>query len=247
MTLIPRYLSVLAIAATPATADVFQFAGAAENPDGEALYEEQHRIEGACENGVFQPKTHSVLYVRQADEGSETFAEKELDYSRSDTRPTVNYQQPDFQESLKISYADTSTANIAWQQPNGDKMQTSVDVSEDLVVDAGFDNFVRQNWNKIVNGDSIRFRFLVPARGASYSFILEPAPNPPVNAEHLVQIRPDNVFLTLLVDPITLGYNNKAALVAYSGLTNVRKNADENYTATIRYTVSHYPECDLTP
>ncbi|MFP3978410.1 hypothetical protein [Marinobacter sp. KMM 10035] len=36
-------------------------------------------------------------------------------------------------------------------------------------------------------------------------------------------------------------------LVVDAGLTNVRKNADQNYTATIHYAVSNYPECDLTP
>jgi hypothetical protein len=55
------------------------------------------------------------------------------------------------------------------------------------------------------------------------------------------------MLLKFLVDPIILGYNNKGALTAYSGLTDVRENADQNYTTTIRYTVSTYPECELTP
>lgn len=68
-----------------------------------------------------------------------------------------------------------------------------------------------------------------------------------MKADHVVQIRPDSVLLSFLVDPIILGYNNKGALTAYSGLTNVRENADQNYTATIRYAVSTYPECELAP
>ncbi|WP_309043452.1 hypothetical protein [Marinobacter sediminicola] len=54
-------------------------------------------------------------------------------------------------------------------------------------------------------------------------------------------------MLKFLVDSIVLGYDSKGALTAYSGLTNVRENADQNYTATIHYAVSNYPECDLTP
>ena len=233
--------------ATPVSADVFKFTGSAESLDGKALYEEQHTIEGSCDTGVFQPIEHRVIYIRQADGGNETFAEKKLDYSQSNIRPTVNYQQPDFQESLEISYVDSGSVNVVWQQPNGDKKRSSVDISDNLVVDAGFDNLVRRNWNKVVSGESVSFRFLAPTRGTDYAFILEPAQSQTVEADHVVQIRPDSILLKFLVDPIILGYNNKGALTAYSGLANVRENADQNYTATIRYAVSTYPECELTP
>ncbi|MGO1749840.1 MAG: hypothetical protein ACTHZR_06120 [Marinobacter sp.] len=247
MNLNPGYLSVLIALAAPVSAEVFQFTGSAQTLDGKALYEEQHRIQGACDNDIFRPLKHRVTYVHQAEEGDETFAEKELDYRQSDIRPTVNYQQPNFQESLKISYAGSKAVNVVWQPPSGDIKRSNVDVSDNLVVDAGFDNMVRQNWDRVVSGEPVNFRFLAPTRGTDYAFILESAPNHAVNADYVVQIRPDNFVLKFLVDPIILGYNNKGALTAYSGLTNVRENADQNYTATIRYVISTYPECELTP
>lgn len=247
MNLNPGCFSFLVVLAMPVTADVFEFTGSAVTPGGKPLYEEQHRVRGTCDNGVFEPSKHSVKYVRELEQDNETFAEKELDYTVSDIRPTVNYQQPDFQETLKISYGDSGATNVVWQQPGGDIKRSRIDASDSLVVDAGFDNLVRQNWNKITNGESVRFQFLAPTRGTSYTFIVEPAQNKEVNADHVVQIRPDSVFLTFLVNPITLGYNDKGALTAYSGLTNVRETADQNYTATIRYAVSHYPECELIP
>ncbi len=224
-----------------------RFTGSAETPAGKALYEEHHRVEGACDNGVFQPLKHRVTYVSETKGGEETFAEKALDYSQSDLRPTVSYQQPRFQESLKISYADSGAVNVVWQQPTGDIKRANVSISDSLVVDAGFDNLVRQNWDKIVNGESLKFRFLAPTRGTDYAFIVEPAQSQTLDADYVVQIRPDSTFLKLLVDPIILGYNRKGALTAYSGLTNVRENTDQNYTATILYTVISYPECELTP
>ncbi|WP_227519522.1 hypothetical protein [Marinobacter sp. ANT_B65] len=77
--------------------------------------------------------------------------------------------------------------------------------------------------------------------------MLEPAQSQIVDADHLVQIRPDSLVLKLLVDPIILGYNSRGALTAYAGLTNVRENRDQNYSATILYTVSTYPICGLIP
>lgn len=231
----------------PAFGDTFRFNGSAEDSRGNLLYTEQHTVNGSCTNGVFRPRDHQVHYVQQTDNATSTFARKDLDYSTSPIRPSVSFRQGNFDETLEITYPNAGTAAVLWQTPKGDTEKSQVEVSKNLVVDAGFDNLVRQNWSKVVKGESVRFRFLAPTRGTDYAFILEPAENTSLDTEYLVQIRPDSLVLNLLVDPIVLGYNQQGALVAYSGLTNVRENPDQNYTATIRYTVSRYPECDLTP
>tara|TARA_R110002111_G_scaffold103095_3_gene159727 strand:+ start:624 stop:1376 length:753 start_codon:yes stop_codon:yes gene_type:complete len=238
---------VLVALSGPVSADMLQFTGSAQSREGETLYEERHQVDGACENGVFRPIEHRVAYMRQAEGSRETFAEKTLDYSASAIRPTVNYRQFDFDESLKITYPASGSVAIAWQQPEGATKRSSTEISDKLVVDAGFDNLIRQHWDNIVSGESVKFRFLAPTRGTDYAFILEPAESADVKADHVVQIRPDSLLLKFLVDPIVLGYNEKGALTAYAGLTNVRENADQNYTAIIRYAVSNYPECKLTP
>ena len=240
-------LAALASFTGPVSAEMFEFTGSAQSLEGKTLYEERHQVEGVCENGVFQPIGHRVAYTRQTGSGKEMFAEKSLDYSPSAIRPTVNFQQSGFDESLKITYSASGSAAVVWQQPGGDTERSSTEISNRLVVDAGFDNLVRQNWNEVVNGKSVKFRFLAPTRGTDYAFILEPAQSPDVRADHVMQIRPDNLVLKFLVDPIVLGYNEKGALTAYSGLTNVRENRDQNYTATIRYAINTYPECKLTP
>ncbi|WP_417514777.1 hypothetical protein [Marinobacter sp.] len=237
---------VMAALAMPVTADMFLFTGSAVSADGAPLYDEQHRVEGSCDSGIFQPLEHQVTYIRRAEAGEKVFANKTLNYSPSSIRPTVNYRQPNFEESLKIAYPDSGSVAVAWQRTGGDIERSTVEISDNLVVDAGFDNLVRENWDKVVSRKSVKFRFLAPTRGTDYAFILEPAESAAINADHVVQIRPDNLVLKFLVDPIILGYNNKGALTAYSGLTNVRENTDQNYTATIRYEVSSYPDCDLT-
>lgn len=239
--------SIAIVLTAPVSADVFEFTGSAKSRDGNALYEERHSVEGSCDNDVFRPLKHKVTYVRQTQGGDETFAEKELNYSQSDIRPTVSYQQPDFQESLEISYPDPETVNVVWQQPSGEKEHTNVDVSSNLVVDAGFDNLVREKWDKVVNGEPVEFRFLAPTRGTDYAFILEPTQSSALNSDYVVQIRPNSLVLKFVMDPIFLGYNHQGALTDYSGVTNVRENTDQNYTATIHYVVSTYPECELTP
>ncbi|MFT7338364.1 MAG: hypothetical protein ACI92B_001694 [Marinobacter maritimus] len=229
------------------SANGFEFTGSAENREGEPLYVERHQVEGACENGVFRPLEHRVTYTRQTEGNGEPFAEKSLVYRPSAIRPTVDFRQPDFGESLKITYPASDSVSVEWQQPEGNTKRFSTEVSANLVVDAGFDNLVRRHWNKVISGESVKFRFLAPTRGTDYAFILEPAQNTDVKADHVVQIRPDSLVLNFLVDPIVLGYDDRGALTAYSGLTNVRENTDQNYTAAILYAINTYPECQLTP
>jgi len=237
--------AALMAAALPAMAQDFRFTGSAKAEDGSVIYEERHTVDGTCEDGVFRLQQHEVAYHEPGAE--ESFARKSLEYDASVLRPTVEFVQPTFNEKMEITYPEPETLVINWQTPRGESERFEVEYPPNTVVDSGFDNFVRQNWQSVVAGEPIEFRFLGPTRGEHYGFVLEPVENDRVTAEHVVQIRPTGIVVRLLVDPIVLGYNDSGALSDYLGLTNIRKNQDENYTAHIRYSVDIYPDCELTP
>ena len=238
------YVALLAVAGPAAAAD-FSFIGTASTGDGNVIYEERHSVDGTCEEGVFRPRQHEVTYFKP--DADESFARKDLEYEVSVLRPSVDFVQPTFSEEMQITYPAPDTLVIDWQTPGGDSEQFEVTYPETTVVDAGFDNFVRQNWQSVVAGEPVEFRVLGPTRGEHYGFVLERVENDRVNADHVVQIRPTGMVLRFLVDPIVLGYSNSGALSDYLGLTNIRKNQDENYTAHIRYKVNTTPDCELTP
>ncbi|AOY87627.1 hypothetical protein BKP64_05270 [Marinobacter salinus] len=238
-------VALLTFVAAPALAATLNFSGTAKTPDGKILYQEIHSAEGACIDGLFQPKSDQIHYRRP--ETGEVFASKALEYQGSVLRPVVDFRQPDFSESLNIRYPDPGLLVIDWQMPQGETRTFDVPYSSDVVVDAGFDNLVRRHWNELVNGQTTEFRFLGPTRGEHYPFVLEPTENADIRADYVFQIRPTGMVLRFLVDPIILGYNSSGALTDYLGLTNIRESADSNYTAHIRYSVDTWPECELTP
>ncbi|MCL7944584.1 hypothetical protein [Marinobacter sp. ATCH36] len=221
-----------------------RFTGEAAEVGGEStIYEERHIVEGECTDGLFRPDAQTVTYVRN---GGNEFATKELSYEGSVLRPTVEFRQPDFNETMAITNRDDNELRIEWQTPEGDTERFSVNVTDSLVADAGFDHLVRQNWSAVTSGESVEFDFLAPTRGKAYGFVLEPANDNRINAAHTVRIKPSGIVLGFLVDPILLGYNDDGLLTDYVGLTNIRKDKDSNYTAHIRYTVESTPECELT-
>ncbi|MFV8570988.1 hypothetical protein ACNQ6O_07235 [Marinobacter sp. SBS5] len=174
------------------------------------------------------------------------FAIKTLRYDERPSRPSVDFRQPHFGESLTITYPEKNQLAIAWRPPSGDRKNFRVRYDDQLVVDAGFDHFVRANWQAVTAGKSLSFQFLAPTRGDHYGFVLEPAPAAKMDADVVVQIRPTSLVLRFLVDPIILGYNQRGALTHYQGLTNIRANSETNYTANIHYRITQYPDCELT-
>ncbi|MCR8915947.1 hypothetical protein FDP08_02760 [Marinobacter panjinensis] len=211
--------------------------------DDKVIYEERHLVEGECSDGLFYPATQTVTYVRA---GGNEFASKTLSYDESQLRPTVDFRQPEFNEAMDITNPNDDELTIEWRTPDGNTESFSVEVTDTLVADAGFDHLVRQNWAAVTSGDSVEFDFLAPTRGKAYGFVLEPAGDNRIDAAYTVRIKPSGVILGFLVDPILLGYNEEGMLTDYIGLTNIRKDRDTNYTAHIRYTVETTPDCELT-
>lgn len=236
-------LALLAAVAPPAAGAVFEFTGTAKQ-DGNVLYQEDHRVEGTCSEGVFAPVDHQVSYRNP--ESGDVFASKSLSYNNSAFRPQVEFRQPSFGEALTVTYPQEQALNIVWQEPAGDTREFTVPFDQRLVVDSGFDYFVRANWEQIQQGESVEFRFLAPTRGEHYGFVLEPATSVKVDADLTVQIRPTSLLLRVLVDPIVLGYSSEGALTDYLGLTNIRQDAESNHIAHIRYQVARLPDCELT-
>ena len=250
---------VATLAWMPAKADVgaeFQFTGSARSLGGEnagsELYREQHTLLGVCRSNQFKPQSHRIEYF---DASSDTpFAFKQLRYDRDNQpsllRPDVEFVQPRFNERLTIGY-DSGGVVIEWRSPAQELERFRLDSNNSLVVDSGFDNLVRQNWQTVVEGGSVNFEFLAPTRGRYYSFVMEPADNKGdsdsdrIRADHLIQIRPTGLFLRFVVEPILLGYNQQGALTHYSGLANIRRNQQENVQADIVYSVTKYPSCPL--
>lgn len=239
------FAAVLVLQAPALATETFRFEGKAYDTADNLIYREFHEVTGECRDGAWRPQEQTVAYKDAGN--NETFATKTLRYSGSLLRPGVDFRQPQHQETLSITPAGEDTVDIEWQQGENSPSTWTVDTEDSLVADTGFDHFVRQNWSALTAGDSVSFRFLAPTRGEHYGFVAEPATNREIRADHVFRIRPSGLMLRLLVDPIYLGYNDSGFLSHYSGLGNIRENADQNYTVTILYQGDNNPGCPLLP
>lgn len=244
-TVVAGILSALMSLQATAQEPGMAFEGVATAPGGsQTIYREQHTISGSCVDGQWRPDQHQVDYLRPG--ASAVFASKQLSYPAATPQPEVDFRQPEFGERLQIS-VNGDSLGIQWSADSQQGGDWTLDMTEDLVVDAGFDHFVRKHWAALTSGDAVEFRFLAPTRGDTYGFVVEPASEPISGADHSFRIRPTGLVMRLAVDPIRLGYRDDGFLIHYVGLGNIRRNQDENYNVAIRYSLETAPPCPLVP
>ncbi|MGB5326438.1 MAG: hypothetical protein WBN40_13590 [Pseudomonadales bacterium] len=125
--------------------------------------------------------------------------------------------------------------------------------SAELVIDAGFDAFVRGQWNRLQQGQRLQFDFAVPARGRTVRLNIEQVALsycerseqfegtftqalPATQARVCFKLDARGWLAQMLLKPIYLTYANESRqLLAYAGLSNIKNNSGEALNVYIRY------------
>ena len=144
----------------------------------------------------------SKCSIEYRDQDDQVFARKDLDYSINVLAPTLQFSD------LRLS------------------QHVSVDLSEsvDLVVDAGFDNFVRSRWNDLSVGEPVDFEFKIVGREAPLKMVAHNKPEADCGMNSLcLEVRLNSWLLRRFVDPIRLTYDRDTRrLMRYQGISNIR-------------------------
>lgn len=153
--------------------------------------------------------------VEYRDVEGEVFARKQLDYSRSLHAP-----------SLVLDHFG-----------EGNSVTVQRELSEEVVVDAGFDHYMRSNWDALDNGERIEFEFLPAGRKSPLNMRAEQDVDAACPQDRLcLNVALDNWLLGALVDPIRLQYDREnKRLLRYHGISNLRDADGEQQEVRIDY------------
>lgn len=176
------------------------------------LYTEHHRL--TLEDGSL-----SQRQVEYRDAQGKLIAEKRNQYRHPKTMPqfTLKDLRQHYQEQVVFE-----NGQFIMKLQDGDQhKQASVDRNlQPLVIDAGFDEFVRQHWNTLIKGNSVNFFFAAPARQDVIAFRLLPILI--TDNEVQLEMRLQSRWLAWLLDPITLHYQRSSQrLLRYRGISNL--------------------------
>jgi len=215
--------------------------GFASDPrDGTFLY---------CEYYYPDKLNSRQLLVEYRDINQTLIAKKKLSYKNNLLQPQVRQEDLRHGELRQVLFSTHNTGipiiEIQYKQPNAEEeSKVSVDISDSLVIDAGFDEAVRKNWAQLLRGKIIKIDFLSPVHLKTFNLSILRTENERfmipvegVNKEEVsFVIRPSNHFISLFAKPLLLTYDkNNKRLLAYNGNVNITDKEGKTMEATIRY------------
>lgn len=202
---------------------------------GEVLYREFH----------YRAPTQDLLSGRIEYKAEEVLiAHKDVDYSRSMTAPAV--EQLDIRTQTRFFTRYDAETLLAGFQRGDQALQTETYTSTDeLVVDAGFDPYVRKHWETLLAGRSITARFHVPSRLESVRISINP-----VDRQECAQasgdllcllVRPAGLLRVVgwFLEPLYLAYDRETRrLLMFKGISNLADDQGRPQSVVILYDYS---------
>ncbi|MDP1932822.1 MAG: hypothetical protein Q8L60_15330 [Gammaproteobacteria bacterium] len=201
--------------------------------DGIFLYREFHYLAPTTEL-----LSGRIEYI--ADD-ERVIARKQIDYSRSLTAPAVEQTDLRSQTRFFARYADNYLQTGFQRGGSALESQTLVP-SNELVIDAGFDPFVRSQWETLRSGRSARARFYVPSRLESVRISITP-----VDRQECAQAEGDILCLLIrpagllrvvgwFLEPLLLAYDLESRrLVMFKGTSNLANDDGRPQSVVILY------------
>jgi hypothetical protein len=223
---------VLTLLAMSAYADDYSFTGYARSLDtGELLYVESH----AVIDGGSPRETRVVLYRCAVD--SAPFARKQLEYFTQRTSPAFTFEdaRSGFAEGFERNARSLTVFERAGSR--APLRREAISPTRTLVVDAGFDEFVREQWESLERGAASKVPFLVPSLLESVTFRVRKVAEVTIDGETASVIRLSLAgALGWFLPDIDVSYRKRdRRLMRYRGLTNIRDAGGELLKAQIDF------------
>ncbi len=197
---------------------------------------------------TFTRLTDTEERVDYRDMTGKLIAEKHLFYGANTWAP--EFDQFDLRLGEKITVRRGDGVLIAGYQ-HGEQnsfRSTVIDDAPMLVIDAGFDGFVRAHWQRVMLGKKLDLAFLLPTRGRTIVLKIHSVdalnfnfPQPLEDDSVLfVRIAPAGWLMRVVVDPIELAYDiTSRRLLAFRDISNLRNDDGVSQQVEIYY---RYPD-----
>lgn len=179
-------------------------------------------------------------------EGS-LIAKKTVDFSLSEFAPNV-YQEDARHGELRLSerVLDKDAYRLFYLPADSDKdagQEMVVAAAENMVVDAGFDNAIRAQWDQILSGKKVKYVFLAAPSLRTFGLKVRKIKSSACeqwffdeDSQVCLRVSSTSGFINLFIKPITLIYERASKrLVVFNGTVNLSTDKGTEQRANIRY------------
>ena len=200
---------------------------------GELIYEEHHTQ--TAEGQTVMLKTD----YRSAE--GERFAYRTVEFPAPlSTRPVFELtdERIPYIEGVRRDGGDLLVYKTEDGETERERLPATPSDDRPLVIDAGFDRLVQRQWDRLHDGEFVRFDFLNCDRLSTIPLRLSldgqrDTEHGPVSD---LIMEPNNWFIRVLVDPIQISYRAEdRSLLEYKGISNIRRPGGSNYVVRIYF------------
>lgn len=226
---------LLLVTMAPSHAETrYRYSSAYANGTDRVLYTEEH-------TEIFENDKIVEGQVIYRDSSGNVFAEKHLDYRTHRYLPEfrLDNRPPGHQEITvhNDGYYEIIYRNAA----SNEDMKERLLPRDGTVADAGFDRFIIDHWQEIIDGETLRAGFLVPSMQKFIDFRIYQQALPGADPEdtRVIVVEPDSFLVRLLADRILLEYEyDQPVLKTFTGISNLRDDLGKNYQVRIEFSDS---------
>lgn len=214
-----------------AETDLSRIGYAYESSTNELLYTENHHEE--YKSGLI---SHSKVIYK--DVQANIFASKTADFSNSQFMPEFSLENMLTGHEEKTRFIEDKYEIIFSESKNKSRKESRISYKDNAISDAGFDNFIINNWDEIIAGKKFKRDFLVPSMLDFISFRIyqEAMIDKDDRSLRLINIEPDSFFVRIIAGTLKLYYDSdKPALRIFEGVSNLRDMKGDNYNVVIKY------------
>ncbi len=194
---------------------------------GDLLYTETH-----------QKPSKYVHLVTYREVTGDVFAEKSLNYANSFLMPSFEQKNQRNGEVISVVVSDKGDLNVTYKAAENRQPKTkNIEVKDRLILDAGFDHFVRLNWQSLTSGNTMKVDFLEPTRQMTVTFRIKKTDCKENEVEAVcLLLSPNSWLLSAILDPIYLVYHAQSQkLQRYLGRGNISEKNGDYLSVDIRY------------
>jgi len=207
-----------------AEASVRHTIGIARDADDNSVrYVEHHQY---SENG-----DHAVRYF---DPSQRVLLEKEMAYNGLPQHPRI--LQRDYVRDMEIDLRYDADRAIMVTSKDGGSEEFTFEVSPDIIVDAGFDAYIRENWDSFTSRPKQSMTFAIAGQNRLLAMNIERKAIDENGASFVV--KPANWLVRMLLPELQLSYDQDRQLARYEGFTNLKAESGRSRNVIIEF--SHY-------
>jgi len=228
-------LLVVLMMSSGASASVLHSVGIARDASGGSIrYVEHHQY--------LATGAHRVTYF---DPTGEILVTKMLSYPGLPQHPDI--VQADVQRDIETKARVEGGVVRMTQSQDGQVEAHVIKLDENVIVDAGFDRYLRESWSSFLIDEPQTYRFAIAGQNRTLKVaITKLGSSIDESSGEVVTsfvIRPTNFIVRLLLPEIRLDYDSERRLSAYAGFTNLKLPAGSSKSVVIDF--EHYESADV--